>query len=143
MITVDDLAEAVADRCGTPFQAVVTGKAWYGRAGEATATPYAVFTIERAGDAEFMSDGSYLQEWIVRMGAYTEQGETPPNDVQRAMSVAMNAGPTAWDALRDGHVLHCLPQGFDGKFAPQLRRAADVFISGGQWKLLVEGNLEA
>jgi hypothetical protein len=143
VITVDDIAEAVAARCGTAFQAVVTGKAWFARADEAAATPYAVFTVERAGDAEFCSDGSYLQEWTVRMGAYTEQGATPPNNVQLAMAAALQADPTGWDALRDGRVLHCLPQGFDGRFAPQLRHARDVFISGGQWKLLVEGNLEA
>lgn len=145
MITVTDIAAAVFDRCsGTAaFTNVLTGKAWFLRADEASATPYSVFTIERAGDAEFMSDGSYLQEWIVRMGAYSEQGVTPPGDVQQAMTAAMNPNPTAWDSLRDGYVLHCLPQGFDGKFAPQLRQARDVFISGGQWKLLVEGSLEA
>lgn len=143
MITVDDIAAAVASRCGSTFNATLTGKAWFGRADENAGYPYAVFTIERAGEAEFMSDGSYLQEWTVRMGAYTEQGVSDPNAAQQAMSAAMNADPTDWDSLRDGRVVHCLPQGFDGKFAPQLRRARDVFLSGGQWKLLVEGNLEA
>jgi hypothetical protein len=143
VITIDDLAAAVGDRCGSTFNATVTGKAWYARADENAATPYAVFTIERVGEPEYMSDGSYLQEFMVRMGAYTDQGVTDPNTVQQAMSVAMNAGPTSWNSLRDGRIVHCLPQGFDGKFAPQLRRGRDVFLAGGQWKLLVEGNLEA
>lgn len=143
MITADDIAAAVLARLGTTFQATVTGKAWYARADEAAAAPYAVFTLDRAGDPEWFSDGSYLQPWALRLGVYTEQGVTVPHDAQLAAATALNAGPTNWTALRDGTVFECLPQGFDGKFAPQLRRAKDVFVSGGQWRLVVSGNRAA
>lgn len=142
MVTGDDLAVAILARCDATFQIAVPGKAWYLRADENAATPYSVFGIERAGEPEWQSDGSYLQEFAARMAAYSEQGAgVDPNVIQLAMAVAMNTAPTGWSALRAGRVLHCLPRGYDGRFAPQLRQSRDVFVSGAQWALLVEGTL--
>lgn len=143
MVTIDDIAAGVFDRTGGAFLTAIPGKAWFGRVDENAASPYAVFGIERGGPPEFFSDGSYLQEWTLRMGAYTDQGVQDPNAVQLAIATAINTDPTSWSALREGRVLHCLPQGWDGRFAPELRHARDVFVAGGQWTLLIEGNLEA
>lgn len=144
MITFDDIAAAVKARCdaAAEFAAALPGKAWPDRGPDAPAGVYAVFGVERAGDPEFASDGSYLQPFSLRMAAYSPVGTADPQAAQRAMAAAINPDPTAWNALRDGKVVHCLPRGYDGKFAPELRSAADVFVSAAQWELLIEGNLE-
>lgn len=143
MVTYDDIAVAIASRCtgSSVFGSAVPGKAWLDRADENVAAPYAVFGIDRAGAPEFSSDGSYTQAFTIRMAVYTDSG-TDPNEAQLAMADALNRNPTMWAALRAGQVMHCLPRGYDGRFAPQLRNAKDVFVSGAQWTMLVEGNLE-
>jgi len=140
VITVDDIAAAVLAKCGATFETAVPGGAWFLRADENAAEPYAVFAVERAGSPEWVSDGSYLQRFTLRLGVYTSQGVTDPQAVQLASAAALNPTPTGWATLRDGKVIECLPDGFDGRFQPVLRRARDVFVSGGQWSLLVEGN---
>jgi len=138
VITADDIAAAVGAKLG----ATAAGGAWFLRAAESADSPYEVFSVDRRGEPEFESDGSYLQEWTVRAAAYSDQGAgADPNDVQLAMAGAMSADPTGWPALRDGAVLHCLPDGFDGQFSPTLRRARDTFVAGGQWRLLVSGGV--
>lgn len=141
MITLDDIAAGVLARLGATFEESVPGKAWFKRADENAAVPYAVFTVDRAGPAEWRSDGSYLQPWTLRVGVYTAQGATVPQAAQAAMAAALNPDPTAWPDLRDGKVFECLPEGFDGEFSPVLRDARDVFVSAGQWGLIVAGNL--
>lgn len=146
MVTYDDIATAVVARCEASgdFAAAVPGKAWCERADEnAPAGTYAVFGIERLGDPEVFSDGSYLQRFTLRVATYSDIRSADPQAAQRAVAGAINTDPTGWDSLRDGRVVHCLPRGYDGKFDPKLRAASDVFIGGAQWELLIEGNLEA
>jgi hypothetical protein len=101
-----------------------------------------VFTLEKDGEPEFDSAGEYLQGYVLRMAAYTRQGDTTTAQAaQLAMAAAMNSGPTSWDALRDGRVNVCLPRSYDGKHAPELREGRDVFAAAGQWWMLIEGNL--
>lgn len=144
MVTLDDIAAAVAGRCtaSAAFAAAVPGGAWLERADENAPAPYAVFGVERDGPPEFCSDGSFMQGYTVRMAVYSDSG-SDPNAAQVAAAKALNADPTGWAALRDGRVMHCLPRGYDGRFEPRLRQAKDVFVSGAQWSLLVEGNAEA
>ena len=144
MVTFDDIAVAVLARCAgsSAFTTAVPGKAWLDRAGEVDAIPYAVFGIERTGEPDFSSDGSYTQAFTIRMVVYSDQGATDPNAAQLAMADALNKNPTNWTALRDGGVMHCLPRGYDGRFDPRLRNAKDMFVSGAQWVMLIEGNRE-
>lgn len=143
MVTFDDIAAAIVARCNasSDFTTAVPGKAWLDRAGEIDSVPYAVFQIERTGNPEFESDGSYIQEFTIRMAVYSDVSATDPNAAQLAMADAINSNPTTWTALRDGNVMHCLPRGYDGKFDPTLRNSKDLFVSGAQWSMLVEGNL--
>ncbi|HEY1191552.1 MAG TPA: hypothetical protein VGE74_28225 [Gemmata sp.] len=144
MVTFDDLAAAVVSRCSgsSAFTTAIPGGAWLERADESATAPYAVFGIEREGQPEFQSDGTYIQGFTIRMAVYSGSG-TDPNAAQLGMAAALNTDPTDWDSLRDGRVMHCLPRGYDGRFDPRLRSAKDVFVSGAQWSLLVDGNLGA
>ena len=144
MVTLDDIAAAVRARCdgSAPFTSAVPGKAWHERVEEGAAAPYALFNIERDGQPEFQSDGSFVQAYTVRMAVYSD-ADAGPQAAQLAMAAALNADPTGWAPLRAGSVMHCLPRGYDGKFDPKLRAAQDVFVSGGQWALLIEGNAGA
>lgn len=144
MVTLDDIAAAIVARCGasSAFTTAVPGKAWLERVDETAEAPYALFSIERDGQPEFQSDGSYMQAFTIRMAVYSDAG-AGPQAVQLAMASALNADPTGWAPLRDGNVMHCLPRGYDGKFDPKLRAAKDVFVSGGQWSMLIDGNAEA
>ena len=145
MVTFDDLGAAIAARCAASaaFAAAVTGGLFFDRDDTDAATPYGVCGIERAGDPEFDSGGGYTQAFTVRMVVYAELAKKDANVIQLAMAAAMNTNPTGWAALRAGRVMHCLPRGYDGKYAPKLKDGKGVFVSGGQWSLLVEGNLEA
>ncbi len=145
MITLDDIAAAIVARYAASAElvAALPGKVWLDRAPDEPAGDYAVFALERAGTPEWESDGTYLAPWTLRMVAYTVQGRTggsTPQQVQLAMAAAYNANPTSWTALRDGRVNCCLPDGYDGKHAPNLRAGKDVFAAAGQWRLLLEGN---
>ena len=127
------------------FALALPGGAWLGRGPDEPAGAYAVFTLELDGDPEFCSDGSYTQGYVLRVGAYSYQGDgaaTAPQATQSGMAAALNRDPTDWDALRDGRVLHCLPKGYDGRFDERLREGRDVFVSGGRWVILIEGDLE-
>lgn len=144
-MTLDDIAAAVRARCvaTASFTAALPGGAWLDRGPEEPAGDYAVFTLERAGEPEFDSSGTYLQDWTLRMVAYTVAGKVgsgTPQAAQLAMVAAINPLPTSWTSLRDGRVNICLPAGYDGKHEPTLREGKDVFAAAGQWKLLVEGN---
>lgn len=145
MITLDDLAKVIVDRytASAELVAALPGKVWLDRAPDEPAGDYAVFTLERAGSSEWESDGTYLAPWTLRVVAYTVQGRTggsTPQQVQLALAAAYNADPTGWAALRAGRVNCCLPDGYDGKHAPNLREGRDVFAAAGQWQLTVEGN---
>lgn len=144
MVTFDDIAAAVIARCtaSSAFTTAIPGKAWLERVDENAAGVYALFGIERAGEPEIESSGTYLQRFMLRMAAYSDIRTANPQTAQLAMADAINTGPTDWDPLRDGKIVHCLPRGYDGQFDPTLRQASDVFVSGSQWELLVEGNLE-
>ncbi len=122
------------------FTTAIPGKAWWLRAKSETRVPYAVFTFQENGSPEYVSDGSYTQNWTMRLGVYSDQAVSDPKVIQLAAVNAINVY-TVNVALRDGKILHVLPMGWDGKFAPQLRQASDVFVSGSQWSLLVNGNL--
>jgi hypothetical protein len=127
------------------FTAALPGKAWLDRGPDEPDGAYAIFTLEKDGEPEFESDGTYLQGYTLRMAAYTVAGRentATPQEAQLAMVAALNANPTTWDALRDGRVNVCLPRGYDGKHAPELREGKDVFAAAGQWHLLIEGNIE-
>lgn len=148
MVTLDDVAEVVKARCAAAprFAAALPGGAWFGRGPDEPAGNYAVFTLAAEGDAAVESDGSFTQTYGLRIGAYSYQGAaeaTSSAAAQLALAAALGADPTDWDALRDGRVMHCLPRGFDGKFDPAQRDGRDVFVSGGRWALLIEGNAEA
>jgi hypothetical protein len=154
MVTLDDIAAAVIARCAasSEFAAALPGGAHLDRGPDQPAGAYAVMTLERDGDPEWDSGGVYLQGYTLRMVAYTVQGlrgdnATPqqasdvrsPQAAQLALAAALNVNPTAWDALRDGRVNVCLPRGYDGKHAPELREGRDVFAAAAQWHLLIEG----
>jgi hypothetical protein len=99
-------------------------------------------TIEREGDAEWFSDGSYLQGYALRVVCYAANGRAAgetPQAAQLALAAALNPGPTTWDALRAGRVNLCLPRGYDGRHAPELREGRDVYAAAGQWALTIEG----
>lgn len=141
---MDDIATAVKARCdaSAEFAAALPGGLHQDRGPDQPAGAYAVFALTLEGDAEWFSDGSYLQGHTLRMTAYTtlgKTGEPTPQAVQLAMAAALNPGPTEWDALRDGGVNVCLPKGYDGKHDPALREGKDVFAAAGQWHLLIEG----
>ena len=79
-----------------------------------------------------------------RATAYAVQaleGGATPQAAQLAMAAAINPAPTAWAPLRAGAVNLCLPRGYDGKHAPELRQGQDVFAAAAQWRLIVEGNI--
>lgn len=147
MVTLDDIAAAVIARCAasTAFTVALPGKAWLDRGPDTPAGAYAIFTLERDGEPEWFSDGSYLQGFTLRMVAYTVQGlvvASTPQSAALGMADALNKTPTTWDALRDGKVNICLPRSYDGKHEPQLRGGKDVFAAAGQWHMLIEGNRE-
>jgi hypothetical protein len=136
----------VIARCSASaaFAAALPGKAWLDRGPDTPAGAYAIFTLERDGEPEWFSDGSYLQGFTLRMVAYTVQGlvvASTPQAVQLGMADALNKNPTTWDALRDGRVNCGLPASYDGKHEPQLRGGKDVFAAAGQWRMLIDGNL--
>ncbi len=144
MVTLDDIAAAGKARTlATPaFTAALPGKAWFSEGPDTPEGAYAVFTLETDGEPEWESSGTYLQGYTLRMVAYTSQGgAVTPQEAQLAMAAALNPNPTGWDALRAGRVNICLPRGYDGKHAPELRQGKDVFAAAGQWHLLVEGTL--
>ena len=144
MITADDLAEVVSAHLRTSdrLAAAAPGGCWYLRAEEGVPYPYVVFGVDRAGASEWVSDGSYLQAWTVRVGLYTAAGEADEQAGQIGVGWALNTDPTEWFGLRDGAVFEVLPEGWDGEFTPDLARARDVFLAGGQWAVLVDGNRE-
>lgn len=145
MTTVDDIAAAVVSRLegNAEVAAALPGGCWYGRADEqAPAGAYAVFALETAGEAEWYSDGTFTCPYTLRVAAYSAQGTGDATAIQRALAGALSVGPTGWGDLEQGRVLHCLARGYDGKFSPTLRSAADVFVSGAQWALLIEGDTE-
>lgn len=153
MITLDDLAAAVVARfaASADFAAALPGGCHHDRGPDAPGGAYAVFTLALDGEPEWFSDGSYLQGYTLRVACYTPQGlradYTPaqPGDgaaaqaAQLALAAALNPGPTTWAPLRAGRVNVCLPRGYDGKHAPELRSGKDVFVSAGQWHLIIEG----
>lgn len=145
MTTTDDIAAAVVGRleASPAVLAALPGGCWYERADEeADAGAYAVFGLERGGEPEWYSDGTYTVPYTLRIAAYSAQGAGDPGAVQRALAAALSVGPTEWGELESGRVLHCLARGYDGRFSPTLRSAADVFVSGAQWALLIEGDTE-
>lgn len=141
MITLDDLAAGVRDRAAAApeIAAALPGGLFLDRGPERPAGAYAVFTLERAGDPEWFSDGSYLQAFTLRVVAYTSQDRGTPAAAQLALAAAFNPQPTPWAALRKGRVLSGMPQGYDGRHAPDLREGLDVFAGAGQWRLVVDG----
>lgn len=145
MTTADDIAAAIVNRLegSAAVLTALPGGCWYGRADEqAPAGAYAVFALEIAGDAEWYSDGTFTCPYTLRVAAYSAQGSGDATAIQRALAEALSTSPTDWGDLEQGRVLHCLPRGYDGKFSPTPRSAADVFVSGAQWSLLIEGDTE-
>jgi hypothetical protein len=154
VVTLDDIVAAVVARCtaSSAFAAALPGGLHHDRGPESPTGAWGLLALERAGEPEFESDGTYLQEWTLRIVAYTVQGLAADYSqpqagavgasqaAQLALAAAMNTGPTTWAALRDGRVNVCLPRGYDGKHAPELREGKDVFAAAGQWSLLIEGN---
>jgi hypothetical protein len=146
MVMLDDLCAAVLARTqGAPaFALALPGGAWLDRGPDTPTGAYAIFSFERSGDPEWISDGTYLADFTLRIVAYAPQGATPastPQAAQQAMAAAINVNPTAWAPLRAGFVNLCLPMGYDGKHDPSLRQGKDVFAAAGQWKMTIEGNL--
>ncbi len=145
MVTLDDIAAAVLARCrqAPAFTAALPGGAFLDRGPDNPGGAYAVFTFEHEGEAEWISDGTYLQGFTLRMVAYTVQGTetSSPQQAQLGMSAALNPQGFPWAALRAGTINIALPRGYDGKYAPELRGGKDVFAAAGQWHLLIEGNL--
>lgn len=141
MITIDDIAAAVKSRCdaNAAFIAAIPGLSWFARADEQATEPYAVFTIEPDGTPDYDTAGLMVAKYLLRMGVYSDQGKSghDPQAIQLAMAGALPV--TGWSALRDGKVMHCLPRPFGGRFSPVLRAARDVFLSQGQWLLMVSG----
>lgn len=144
MTTVDDIAAAVVNRLegSAAVLAALPGGCWNGRADEQSEGAYAVFALEREGDPEWYSDGTFTATYVLRVAAYTAQESGDATAVQRALADALSVDLTEWGDLEAGRVLHCLPRGYDGKFSPVLRSARDVFVSGAQWALLIEGDTE-
>lgn len=144
MTTVDDIAAAVVNRLegSAAVLAALPGGCWNGRADEQSDGAYAVFQLELSGEPEWYSDGTFTANYVLRVAAYTAQGTGDASAVQRALADALSTSVTDWGDLEAGRVLHCLPRGYDGKFSPTLRSAADVFVSGAQWGLLIEGDTE-
>lgn len=142
MITLDDLAAAVKSRLdAAPAVAnALPGGTYFDRGPDQPAGAYAVFTLEREGETEWFSDGSYLQGYVLRVACYTCQGRGDPAAAQLALAAALNPQPVPWATLRAGVVMSCLPRGYDGKHAPDLREGKDVFAAAGQWALIVDGN---
>lgn len=145
MTTIDDIAAGVVGRLesSAAVLAALPGGCWFGRADEqGEPGAYAVFQLEISGDPEWYSDGTFTATYTLRVAAYSAQGTGDASAVQRALAEALSTEVTEWGDLEAGRVLHCLPRGYDGKFSPTLRSAADVFVSGAQWSLLIEGDTE-
>lgn len=145
MTTVDDIAAAVISRLegSAAVLTALPGGCWNGRADEeAPAGAYAVFALEREGEPEWYSDSTFTAQYTLRIAAYSAQGSGDATAIQRALAEALSANPNDWGDLEQGRVLHCLARGYDGKFSPTLRSAADVFVSGAQWALMIEGDTE-
>lgn len=142
-LTLDDIAAAVLYRFGASnagsadFRTLATGGAWFGRADEQAAAPYAVFTLDPEGDPKRLSDQSWWQAWALKVGVYTDQGRSghEPKPLQAAVAACLPQ--TGWQAVAGGLVVHCLPRAPVGSFAPRLRAGKDVFLWRGQWQLLI------
>lgn len=145
MTTLDDIAAGVVARCAASavFTAALPGKAWLDRGPDQPAGDYAIFTLVPDGSAQMHSDGSYLQEYTLRMVTYTTQGtgSSTAQAKQLGMADAIAKNPTTWAALRAGRVMQCLPRSYDGKHELQLRGGKDVFACAGQWALTIDGSI--
>jgi hypothetical protein len=142
MITLDDVANVFeAQLAATPaYLTAVPGDTLYDRGPDTTsAWPYGIFNVTAKGGPENInSDGSYLQTFTIRLAVYAVNSLTPTYPIEQAIN-ALNTNPTGWPALRAGNILHVLPAMWDGKYAPQLREAQDVFLIGYQWDMLANG----
>lgn len=123
----------------TNSSTILPGGLWYGRAPDATISPYGLVTIED-GKKTFTTNGYFLQNLTMKIVIYSTEGiaSTSIKNIAVLLSEAFDFKNADMN-IANGKVVNIQPMGNLVDIDSQLRESEDVVVSTFNWLIILSG----